>query len=105
MKKKARLRIPSFTEGQSKQLKGSVDFLGINYYSSVYFSDNHDTQNIDVRDFIADMLINNPHHGFHLELFNTQIDTIQGQILRQYLNLKPKKAQMGLLQCLHQELL
>lgn len=55
MKENARSRIPSFTEGQSKQLKGSIDFIGINHYSSMYFSDDHDPQNTTGRDFSGDI--------------------------------------------------
>ncbi|KAG2326098.1 hypothetical protein Bca52824_008826 [Brassica carinata] len=36
MKKIVGKRLPSFTESQSRKLKGSFDFVGINYYSSVY---------------------------------------------------------------------
>uniref|UniRef100_M4CKV4 thioglucosidase n=1 Tax=Brassica campestris TaxID=3711 RepID=M4CKV4_BRACM len=36
MKKIVGKRLPSFTESQSRKLKGSFDFIGINYYSSVY---------------------------------------------------------------------
>ncbi|CDY23438.1 BnaC04g49660D [Brassica napus] len=36
MKKIVGKRLPSFTDSQSRKLKGSFDFIGINYYSSVY---------------------------------------------------------------------
>lgn len=29
-------RLPRFTEAQSKLLKGSLDFLGVNYYTTNY---------------------------------------------------------------------
>ena len=32
-------RLPIFTAQQSKMLKGSYDFIGINYYSSTYAKD------------------------------------------------------------------
>ena len=32
-------RLPTFTAKQSKMLKGSYDFIGINYYSSAYAKD------------------------------------------------------------------
>lgn len=57
MKQKARSKILCFTESQFKQLKDSIDFIGINHYSSMHFSDNHDTKNTDVRDFIGDMSV------------------------------------------------
>ncbi|CAN0880910.1 Beta-glucosidase 27 [Linum grandiflorum] len=34
MKKLVRERLPKFTPEQSKVLKGSIDFLGVNYYTS-----------------------------------------------------------------------
>jgi len=36
MKFAAGNRLPKFTEAQSKLLKGSIDFLGINYYTTNY---------------------------------------------------------------------
>ncbi|KAM7472468.1 hypothetical protein LguiA_010651 [Lonicera macranthoides] len=38
MRKNAGDRLPKFTEEESKLLKGSLDFLGINYYTSNYAS-------------------------------------------------------------------
>jgi beta-glucosidase/6-phospho-beta-glucosidase/beta-galactosidase len=32
-------RLPIFTESQSKMLKGSLDYLGINYYTARYAND------------------------------------------------------------------
>ena len=29
-------RLPKFTEAESKMLKGSIDFLGVNYYTANY---------------------------------------------------------------------
>ncbi|KAE9593297.1 hypothetical protein Lal_00029066 [Lupinus albus] len=39
MRSLVRTRLPKFTAEQSKQLKGSFDFIGLNYYSSTYASD------------------------------------------------------------------
>jgi beta-glucosidase/6-phospho-beta-glucosidase/beta-galactosidase len=36
MKFAAGNRLPKFTEAQSKLLKGSLDFLGVNYYTTNY---------------------------------------------------------------------
>lgn len=32
-------RLPEFTEEQSEMLKGSFDFIGLNYYSGTYAAD------------------------------------------------------------------
>lgn len=34
-------RLPKFTQSQSQMLKGSFDFIGINYYTSLYAYSNH----------------------------------------------------------------
>ncbi|KAL3828986.1 hypothetical protein ACJIZ3_017788 [Penstemon smallii] len=39
MKLYADTRLPRFTDDQSKNLKGSVDFVGVNYYTSLYAKD------------------------------------------------------------------
>jgi len=39
MRALVRSRLPKFTKEQSKQVKGSFDFVGVNYYSSCYVSD------------------------------------------------------------------
>jgi beta-glucosidase len=36
MKSAASNRLPKFTKAQSKLLKGSLDFLGVNYYTTNY---------------------------------------------------------------------
>lgn len=38
MKKKVGNRLPSFTPEQSKMLKNSSDFIGINYYTARYIA-------------------------------------------------------------------
>ena len=47
MEKYVGSRLPNFTEEQSKQLIGSFDFIGLNYYTSNYaahlFHPNNDT--------------------------------------------------------------
>lgn len=35
-------RLPSFTEAETTLIKGSYDFLGVNYYTSNYAKDNPD---------------------------------------------------------------
>ncbi|XP_042425249.1 beta-glucosidase 13-like isoform X1 [Zingiber officinale] len=40
-------RLPKFTEGQSQMLKGSFDFIGINYYTSLYAYSNRPSSDAD----------------------------------------------------------
>lgn len=39
MKRLAEDRLPRFTEDEKKLVKGSFDFIGINYYTSAYAKD------------------------------------------------------------------
>lgn len=57
MKKNVGSSLPVFTDRESKQVKGSVDFLGLIHYSTVHIKDNSPSLKQDVRDFIADMAI------------------------------------------------
>ncbi|KAM0927556.1 hypothetical protein ACQ4PT_002788 [Festuca glaucescens] len=55
MKKKAGSRIPSFTKEQSELIRGAIDFVGINHYTSVYVSDRKSSADTSLRDYNADM--------------------------------------------------
>ena len=55
MKKKAGSRIPSFTKEQSELIRGAIDFVGINHYTSVYVSDGKSGADASLRDYNADM--------------------------------------------------
>lgn len=55
MKKIAGPRLPSFTKSQSEVLKASFDFLGMNYYTSVYVSDNSNRSREGISSFQTDM--------------------------------------------------
>ncbi|KAG0500088.1 hypothetical protein HPP92_000160 [Vanilla planifolia] len=55
MRKHAGTRLPTFTESESQELKGSFDFLGVNYYFSTYVADNPNASKMVNRDFNADM--------------------------------------------------
>ena len=55
MKKKAGSRIPSFTKEQSELIRGSIDFIGINHYTSVYVSEGKSSTDASLRDYNADM--------------------------------------------------
>jgi beta-glucosidase len=55
MKKIVGSRLPSFTKTQSEAVIGSVDFIGINHYFSVYVNDR--PLDKGVRDYTADLSI------------------------------------------------
>ncbi|XP_065861346.1 beta-glucosidase 11-like isoform X2 [Euphorbia lathyris] len=57
VKKNAGLRLPAFTNYESKQVKGSFDFLGINHYLMVHVKDNPDYLKLENRDMMADMAV------------------------------------------------
>ncbi|KAJ3696400.1 hypothetical protein LUZ61_000105 [Rhynchospora tenuis] len=74
-------RLSNFTGRQSKLVKGSADFIGINHYTSCYISDNSNTDATRIPDFNADMFAlfrmsrEDPptnavtfHHSYHLTL-------------------------------------
>ncbi|XP_068659875.1 beta-glucosidase 22-like [Aristolochia californica] len=58
MKKNVGSRLPSFTEFQTKQIKGSFDFIGLNHYLTFYAEDNSNGQKPEVRDFSIDISAN-----------------------------------------------
>ncbi|POO00093.1 Glycoside hydrolase [Trema orientale] len=47
MKSLVASRLPKFTKEQSKLIKGSIDFLGANYYTAMYAEDDSDSYNVD----------------------------------------------------------
>lgn len=59
IKKNAGKRIPApaFTHYESMQLKGSLDFIGVNHYASLYVMDNSSSLEYNGRDVMADMAI------------------------------------------------
>ncbi|KAK1318476.1 Beta-glucosidase 22 [Acorus calamus] len=57
MKERAGSRIPSFTNLQSEQLIESFDFIGINYYTSVYVTDDINPSETALRDYYKDMSV------------------------------------------------
>nr|XP_023882289.1 beta-glucosidase 11-like isoform X1 [Quercus suber] len=57
MKKNLGSRLPAFTNFESNLVKGSFDFLGLNYYAMLYIKDDSSKLNMEVRDFNADMAI------------------------------------------------
>ncbi|KAI6674632.1 hypothetical protein NL676_002538 [Syzygium grande] len=62
MKQNVGSRLPAFTPLESKQVKGSADFLGLIYYTSITVKDKSSSPDGEPRDFNRDMaveLINN----------------------------------------------
>lgn len=57
MKKNVGSRLPTFTDFESNQVKGSFDFIGVNYYLTVQIKDDSDKLKMEVRNFDADMAI------------------------------------------------
>jgi beta-glucosidase/6-phospho-beta-glucosidase/beta-galactosidase len=55
MKKNVGSRLPGFTKDQSELIKGSLDFIGINHYYSLYVNDR--PLETGVRDYNTDMSI------------------------------------------------
>jgi len=55
MKKNVGSRLPHFTKVQSELIKGSLDFIGINHYYSLYVND-HPLET-GVRDYYADLSV------------------------------------------------
>lgn len=55
MKQNAGAKIPAFTGCESKQVKGSYDFIGIIHYARFNVSDNAGALNMKLRDLSADM--------------------------------------------------
>ncbi|KAJ0453670.1 putative hydroxyisourate hydrolase [Helianthus annuus] len=55
MKKNAGSRIPNFTKLESERIKGSLDFIGLNHYATIYVKDNPSNLEMEIRDFLADM--------------------------------------------------
>ncbi|KAH7676646.1 Beta-glucosidase protein [Dioscorea alata] len=57
MKKIVGSRLPTFTKSQSKYLKGSFDFIGLNHYTSLFVADNSaQALAMPIRDYNSDIL-------------------------------------------------
>ncbi|KAH1058311.1 Hydroxyisourate hydrolase [Glycine soja] len=82
MKTNAGERIPAFTNHESKQVKGSFDFIGVIHYTNLNVSDNSDALKNQLRDFTADMAAN----IFGEDLFSNEEYLITPWGLRQELN-------------------
>jgi len=56
MRSLVRTRLPKFTADQARQLIGSFDFIGLNYYSTTYSSDAPQLSNANPS-YITDSLV------------------------------------------------
>jgi hypothetical protein len=57
MKKNVGSRLPFFTSSETNLVKGSLDFLGINFYYSFYVKNNAKSLQQKNRDYTADMAV------------------------------------------------
>ncbi|XP_073063348.1 beta-glucosidase 11-like [Primulina eburnea] len=57
VRKNAGTRIPAFTKAESKRIKDTIDFIGVNHYTTAFVKDNPGSLQTDDRDLIADMAI------------------------------------------------
>ncbi|CAI0393158.1 unnamed protein product [Linum tenue] len=55
MKRNVGSRLPSFTSGESKLVKGAFDFLGVIHYMEMPMKDNPESLDSELRDFYADV--------------------------------------------------
>ncbi|KAK7373945.1 hypothetical protein VNO80_07367 [Phaseolus coccineus] len=55
MKKNAGPRLPSFTQKESNLVRGSIDFLGINFYYTFYVTNSPSSLPMHNRDYLADI--------------------------------------------------
>lgn len=57
MKKNVGSRLPFFTRRESNLVKGSIDFLGVNFYYAFHVKNNPGSLQIKNRDYLADMAV------------------------------------------------
>lgn len=55
MKKAAGTKMLGFSKNESKQLMGSFDFIGLNYYNPIYVMDTPNNATAGQRDWMGDM--------------------------------------------------
>ncbi|XP_019460565.1 PREDICTED: beta-glucosidase 11-like isoform X1 [Lupinus angustifolius] len=63
IKKNAGSRLPLFTEKESNLVKGSIDFLGLNYYYTFYIKNSLESLQMKERDYMADMAVEITRNG------------------------------------------
>ena len=64
--------MPVFTDHESKQVKGSFDFIGIVHYNNMYVKDNSNSLKITYRDFLMDAAIELIRKFLYLLLLQTK---------------------------------
>lgn len=57
MKKNGGVRLPVFSEHESRLVRGSFDFIGLNHYNTLYIKDKSSNLEMDSRDVVADMAV------------------------------------------------
>lgn len=50
-------RLPAFTEDESEQVKGAIDFVGVINYMALYVKDNSSSLKPNFQDFNTDMAV------------------------------------------------
>ncbi|KAK9166283.1 hypothetical protein Scep_001474 [Stephania cephalantha] len=84
-------RLPFFTENDSKQLKSSYDFIGLNHYSSLPVEDQPITFNKYGSDYIRDISVKGlSSKSLHQMKSTMPVDSRSLQRLLEYVNLKYK---------------
>ncbi|KAI4313395.1 hypothetical protein L6164_026381 [Bauhinia variegata] len=57
IRKSAGSKLPSFTKAESKLVKGSIDFFGVNYYETYYVKNNPSSLPREYRDLMGDIAV------------------------------------------------
>ena len=57
MKTNVGSRLPAFTEDESEQVKGAIDFVGVINYMALYVKDNSSSLKQSLHDFSIDMAV------------------------------------------------
>ena len=57
MKTNVGSRLPAFTEDESEQVKGAIDFVGVINYMALYVKDNSSSLKQSLHDFNIDMAV------------------------------------------------
>ena len=57
MKTRVGSRLPAFTEDESDQVKGAIDFVGVINYMALYVKDNSSSLKQSLHDFNIDMAV------------------------------------------------
>ncbi|CAL0324706.1 unnamed protein product [Lupinus luteus] len=78
MKKNVGSRLPLFSKSESNLVKGSIDFLGVNYYFSTYIKDNPSSLQIEDRHYTVDVGVElQPIRGIVPWAFHDLLDSLR----------------------------